>query len=322
MENAPKKLSKLKTLLGNIVFKFQGLRIGLELSACLVIYHFFVLISVGLGAPEEGFHLFTWFASCILVAIFDHLFIAAPVGKMKKTYSLENKSKYKEALTLLDSIMSGFIPCPADLYTERKLDILISAGQYEQANQLLKESVDLKDLTITRLKAKILAATDIEKAIDILGETNSGVLQLEKAFLIKKKDSKKHQIKNAFMEVIKSPAELHPTGESTHTLAFAYLQASRLWTGHAEEAFPALVDAIAKIRTSSVYMPALRPYLAELYAEKSYYLATHREPNKAMSDLAIAKTLSKHNGLKDKIATIEEELSCRYGIEVSQTEAF
>ena len=307
--------SEFKELLGYIVFKYNGLRVGLELTLCIVLYQNLVFLGAVVGNTQSGLHIFAWFTSCIFVALLDQLILAAPVRLFRETYNLEHKSQFQDALVLLDSLSQGFIPCPDDIYIERKIEILTSAGSFEEASELIESSEELNELTTLRLKARVTAVNDLEKAIEMLQETESSVLQLEKAFLLKKSDAKSFEKKNAFKEVIDAPLELHPAGETTHTMAFAYYQSSRLWTGHAEEALPALEDAISRIRTSAIYMPALRPYLAELYAEKSYYLATHREPYKAMNDLSIARALSKQDGLIARYSQIEEELQARHGID-------
>jgi len=260
--------------------------------------------------------LFSWFAACLGVAAFDQLILTQPLKSFNDTFRLENSGNYAEALEVLNELDSPFIKCPSEIVERRKVNLLISSSELEAAQSALNSSKSaIKKVDRKSLEAKLIAHSSIEQAIDSLDEATSALLKLERAFLVRKSGAKPWMVKNAFEEVLELPIQTHSSGESTHVLANAWLQATRLWTGHAEEAIRELGSWISRLQRASIHLPGLRGQLAALYAERAYYYATHREPFLASNDLSVARALTKQTSLQERFNEIDSELKLRHGIE-------
>lgn len=309
--------NQIREMLGRASFGLNGFRVTIILSACLFAYYGLLGLGSIFGFNSPEFRLFSWFAACLAVAAFDQLVLSLPLKNFRKTFALENKGKFEEAHLVLSSLNSKLVACPKHLIERRKIALLVSEGRLEEAEELLNRTSSLKENDRTRLRALSLAKSNVEEALNLLEDTKNAVLGLEKAFLVKHSGARPYEVKSAFQEVLDLPMEPHPSGESTHVLASAWLEATRLWTGHAEEAIVELGAWINRIRRASVNLPSLRPYLAELYSERAFYHSTHREPFLALNDLSIAKALSKKPRLLERYNEIETILKDRHGLDSS-----
>ena len=117
-----------------------------------------------------------------------------------------------------------------------------------------------------------------------------------------------------FDRVRRMPPELHPSGDNTRDLAEGYYAACQLWTGEAEEGLQRISHGIERLRGLVRRIDTLRPVLARLCAERSYYFATHREPHGALLDIRIASALCASPQLRGRYEAIREELEWRHQI--------
>lgn len=322
------KQSPLSAHLSTLAFKAFGLRIGIEIFLCIAIHITMFAIAAAFVTPQvlPWINLNLWFLACIVVAVTDHIIIAKPVITFRRTWAEELKERYDSALSLLESVgpsSLGWVRCPESLYFIRRAQILTHAGKTEDAaaDLVLAELAGTPQLQIALARAelkkqvgdKIGAHKELVSASEQLGK--NGALQLEEALLVFEERKNPREAKRAFESVLKLPPVFHPVGESTHNLARGFLEASRLWTGEAEEALEGLNEAIGNLQAAAIFIESLRPMFASLLLERAYYHTTHKEPTQALLDLNGASFLCAFPAVKRRAEEVREEYAYRFKVE-------
>lgn len=317
-------LSNLQRFGTYLAFRGHGVRVGLELSACILLYS---VLSAFLPLPIEGMSidaqtLFSWFASCFTIALFDQLVLLRPLRRFRAACELELQGRYDEALKLLETISptsKSIVTVPKPLYHLRRSLIYTHAERFANAAHELAQAQNcgLNALEyyvgrseLFRYRKEFEAAQgELQMAEYVVG--NNPVLCLEEA-LLRMEQRDMRGARNALDRVLALPCAAHPNGESTYALGRAYLEATRLWTGEAEEGLVGLTEAITNLRMAADYIEALRPTVASLLCERAYYLVTHKEPVAAEFDAQVALKLCRYPHIQKRTAEVEEEKSWRF----------
>lgn len=324
------KASGFEQFLSHLVFENQGLRIGLEVSACIIV-HIFVSTLVpweSIGIAVQTGSMFSWFACCTLILVIDQLVLCKSAYTLRRAFLLSLSGHYEAALDLYEHIGpfgNSRVKMPTPLYHLHRAELLTRCGDFYSAERefILAEDADADKSHLAVAKSRYyLARQDpeeaervIENAKEVLGETPALLLEEGKQIVDSKADL--WHAKHIFREVLKRPNEPHYCGESCHQIAMAYLSVCRLWTGEAEIGIEQLSDSISRIQSQSGFVDTLRPLLAELLSHRAHYYATHKSPKEGVIDLKVALSLCSYPHLLEKIERTKEELSWRHGIELS-----
>ena len=320
-----RSLRDWRGFLTHLVFQAHGMRLGIELMLCFGCY-FALKAVIPWGALETADplpNLITWMISCTALVVFDQMFLCRSIHVLRHALRLEIAGAFDRALTTLEQVSpesSSFIPCPKPLYHYYRAQMLTNAERFEIAEfelaEAAAEGLSTEQFFIARSKLHRKkgdfeqARFELEEAQIALGKTS--LIKLEEAMVILEERENFPAARKAFREVLEFDDVPHPSGETTQTLARAFYEVSQLRTGHAEEGIEGLGLAINQLLPLSRYVETLRPIVAVLLAERSYYLATHREPKKAIVDLAAANKLCGYPSLQKRLEDVREELKWRY----------
>jgi hypothetical protein len=315
-----------------LAFEAHAIRIGLELSCCVILFEMlnFFLLREAPGAAADWKALWSWFISCSIVLLIDQLVLCRPVYTFRKVYQLSLAGAYEPALQLLERIAPerrALVRCPKPLFHLLRAEILAQSETYRSAERelMLAEQAGASGerIRITRSRLLLLenaenayanAHEEIRSARECYGDTAG--LCLEDALLLLEEHRDLWEAKRILKRVCEMPDERHVTGEMTSQLAKAGLDAVRLWTGEAEEGLDGLNISIEYLRGTSLSVDTLRPFVALLHLERSLYLATHKEPELACFDLRMGLALCKHPNLRKKAEKIQDELAWRHPMTV------
>jgi len=322
-ENSPNFLTYL-------AFEGHGIRIGLELTLSVLLFEFinFAFPWSRLNVPISWAPIFSWFSACLLVLFFDQLVLTRAVHIVRRAYQLGLAGAYESAFAALEEIAperDSLIKCPKALFHLLRAEILTLAENFRSAELELDlaERAGAKAEQIAIARSKVLrsehsedafekAQTELNDAGRKLGET--AILELEKGLLCLEEHKDLWEAKKTFKKVCSMPEEVHYVGDTTTQLAKASLEATRLWTGEAEEGLDGLNIAIERLRSLASYIDTLRPLLALLHLERSLYLVTHKEPELGCYDLRIGLALCNSPALRKKADKVQEELAYYYQI--------
>lgn len=319
------KPSHLSRFLGYLAFEGLGARIGIELSMSVVLYT--LALTAGpwetLGTKEEWRGLLCWFGASIFVMWLDHLLFSHPATTFKLVCQLDCRGAYEAALRLLNQLSpysEVTVPCPIWIFHLKRGEILshlgrpdLSEAELEAARDSGAPPLQLALAAIGMLRSSGCfdkAATELESARNIHGD--SPLLTLEEAMLVFDQHSDPRRARKLFEAVLSEPNRLHYSGETTRVIARSFLDATRLWTGEAEEALAGLSDAIKSVEATALIIESLNPLLASLMLERSFYLATHQEPHPAVLDLKRAVALCAHPTVQKRALEVKDELEWRY----------
>jgi tetratricopeptide (TPR) repeat protein len=320
--------SFIKKILTYLVYQNHGLRIGLELSFCIIVYTILnSLISwEALGVSQRLGTLLAWFGSCFGMILIDQLLLCKTAYIFRQSYLLSLSGAYENALTLLEKISpssNSLIPLPTDIYHLQKAEILTQAQNFDLAETELQlaalataEPNRLKISTSRFLNAQgqiEAAIKELEQAQKVLGETS--LLLLEQGFLMLD-ESKNWEAKKFFKKVLALPDMPHFAGETCHSIAQAFLNVTCLSTGEAEDGLDGLNQSIDRINYGILYVDSLRPILARLLLERAYYNARHKEPMSAVIDLKLGRTLCNYSSMTKICEKVQQELLDRHGLKV------
>ncbi len=322
--------SSISEFFGYLALEGHGVRLGLELTFCIFLFNFLSIIFKGLGGPGQNWEIAAWFAAWISTGIIDYFFFGTASRIYRETFKLQREGEAEQAENLLKSLApesGAAITCPQSLYYRRLSEIRITGEKFRAAEEAIdclkiqKENTQLVNLLTSRL---IEAQDGPEKALEFLNSNNSDneeeassstdLTKFEEAVLMLKSGANRWETRAKFDEILETENYIHPSGSSAHSLASAYREVCRLWTGHAEDAIEELGMHIAIIQRGAIGEPYLREHLANLYVERAYYLTTHSEPWKAKLDTAIAKALSSSRYVLERLEACEEEMLWRYEI--------
>lgn len=320
-------ISLIRGTLVYLAFHGHGLRIGLEISLCFLLY-----VSFSLFLPWEAWGvdikwvaLYSWFLACIIVSIFDHVLLFQPVKNFRNALRFELAGMYDRALMVLESIgpsSKHFVRCPLDLYHFRRAEILMNKELFDDAERelsLAQQAGISKDLYLQTMAHVLRAKGDFAGAFEKLTELekvsgDSSLLALEKGLTIWTQGKNFWDAKKAFEETLTHLDRLHTSGESAHSIARAYIECARLKIGYAEEALPELSHWVERFRQTALYIETLRPIASLLMMERATYLVTHKEPALALRDLQQALDFCCFPKVREKANFISDELDWRFQI--------
>lgn len=308
----------IKKFLGFTSFKAPIAGIFFKISFITILYS--VLIPVLKAAGMSDFlQLSFWFLICGGIAYFDYKFLGASQRAFAETYRLQQKSQFSEAISLLKSTSSPkeLAPCPNDIFFPRLIELQIAKGDIEESVRTLDKLKDYPELSLQKEIYTLKISEANHGAKEALSEVSNLIeepeYKYEKALLLLKAKDDYPQLKKVLKEILKEPNNYHASS-NLHDLSNALLEVSNLWTGRAEKGLENLSLYINIFQKNSILNPALKEFLGLLYIERAYYLATHKEPHKALSDISLAKLISSHSYIKERIEECEEELLWRHDI--------
>lgn len=326
--------SALSELLTYLAFEGHGLRIGLELGSCIVLFAVIENLLHWLqpspaGSPAMTIHgLVAWFSSCSLVVAFDQFFLCRPVYIYRNAYQLALRGEYERALRLLEFIAPErqlLVRCPATIFHLMRADIYTSSETFAAAeNEILRaEKLGAKPDQVAVAKSRLysalsstesytLAIAELDKAEQQHGP--SALLAVEKGLLHLESRQDLWMAKRTLKQAGEMEDQPHFSGDYTSNIARAGLEATKLWTGEAEEGLVGLTDCIDRLRSLALHVDTLRPLLSWLLLERSHYLATHSEPEAACLDLRMSMAICKSPRTEKRAVKIREELEWRYQI--------
>ncbi len=328
-EVAQRKTSTFSKTLSYLVFQAHGVRVGLELSLCVIVYALSTALIPWtlLGVPEKWSVIICWFGSCFGIIVFDQLVLCRAAFSLKRAYLLNLSGSHQEALDVLDEVgphTEQRITLPQDLYHLQRAEIFASSNDFEKsfAELQLAEFAGADEFRIRLSRSNtyleqndfLQAQAEIQALIDIHGETP--VLKLEQALLHFREREDLWKSKALLKEVLEMPDAAHFAGESSQQIARAYLNACRLFTGEAEEGLDGLNDCIDRLRSAILYVDSLRPIVSELLLERAFYQATHKEPQAAFLDHKVALSLCQKSSFLKRSEEIKEELAWRHEMEI------
>lgn len=320
-------LSPLISFLSYLVFEGHGVRVGLELSLCVISY-----TAASAFVPWQSFgvsprwsSLVSWFGCCLLVLLFDQLLLCRSAHALRRSYLLNLGGAYGEALQMLEQIgprSRALIKLPLAVYHLHRAEVLAQAKEFNKAEWelVLAEQLAVKSERIAIMRSQVLrlrgeygaAEQELDAAVTLFGSTP--VLRFEQALLSFDKAENPWEAKRAFQQVMDLPEVPHFIGDTTYQLARAYFHACRLKTGEAEEGLEELSWSIERLRSAVFYVDTLRPVLAQLILERAAYLVSHKEPAQAAVDVRTALIFCCYPSLLKKAEQIRDELSWRYKI--------
>lgn len=322
----------LSDFLTYLAFEAHGLRIGLELGMCVVCY---ALISkmfdwVQPSTAENWHGLVAWFGACSLVIAVDQLFLCRPVYVFRTAYQLSLAGAHDEALRMLEFISperSMLVRCPAQLFHLLRAEIFTASetfGAAERELQLAQHAGAADDqiaIAKSRLYRRENSGDAFRRAMEVLeaAERHHGecaILTLEKGLLQLESREDLWSAKRTLRLAAEMVDQPHFMGDFTSNIARAGLDATRLWTGEAEEGLEGISKAIDRLRSLAMHVDTLRPLLAWLLLERAHYLATHSEPDSACVDLRIGLALCNAPSHRKRAERIHDELEWRYHIVV------
>jgi hypothetical protein len=323
------KTSTFSKTISYLVFQAHGVRVGLELSLCVIVYALTTALIPWqlLGVPEKWSVIICWFGSCFGIIVFDQLVLCRAAFNLKRAYLLNLNGEHQDALDALDEVgpqTERRITLPQDLYHLQRAEIFTSQKDYDKAYAELQlaEFAGADEYRIRLVRSStyseqsdfVQAHAEIQALMDIHGET--AVLKLEQALLHFRQREDLWMCKSLFKEILELPDAAHFAGESTRQIALAYYNACRLFTGEAEEGLIGISDSIDRFRSAILYVDSLRPVVSELLLERAYYQATHKEPQAAFLDHKVAMSLCKKSSFCQRSEEIKEELAWRHEMEI------
>ncbi len=316
----------LKGLFTYLAFRGHMTRMATEMVAAVGIY--LILVKVVFPpewSSENSGKLFGWFIGCTLVAAFDQLLLRRSNFLCRRAYLTALNGAYEKALNMLEGASpygKALVPCPSTIYHALRTDIFTQAEAYAYAER------ELEIASQAGLPGDLLAVLNI-RLLRQRGELNFAMEKIEFAkqnysqdptLIIEEGLMNLENLRDPwaarklFRLAAELPAKPHISGDSTVEIAHSYLEVCRLWTGEAEEGLEGLSRSIDRLRGITPYVDTLRPVLAQLCAERSYYLATHKEPEAAYADLKLAVGLCTNASLRKRATEVQEELVERHGL--------
>ena len=309
--------------LSHLVFGAHALRFSLELMLCIGLFAAIDPLILAFGFDSEWRGLSAWACACLIVSAFDHFLLVPPYFNYRRAIAFASQGKIGAALELIDSIgpfSKGYIKLPRGEYFRIRCEMLIQCEHFADAEQelaigeqlgLSKENAGILRAQLRRSQGKYFDAfAAIENAAKLVGEA-SVALQLETALTQFEERKSLRQAGKLFEAIAKKDDAPLPGGYPTRALARAYHQLCRLWTGYAEEAIIELSRELEILAAQYAGVEALRPHLARLYLERSFYFATHAEPERAHVDLRIGQLLCGQPSTVRLVTKIKEELAWR-----------
>lgn len=322
VSNPRTDLEPFRDFLSYLAFKAHSLRFALELVVCIALFTVFRL-ALAFSPIESGWQpLSAWILACLTVSVMDHVLLIPPYFLLRRAHALDAAAKHEDALSLLEKIgprSQRFIRYPQTAYHLTRARFLLHAEsfsdargelEFARANGLLLQPYLLTRIEIARAQGDLdQSESEIKSARELLGDHAS--LAFEEAFQILESRQDWRAAEKLFRRVGELPDVEHSSGMSTKSLARAFVEVCRLWTGRAEEAILSLSKEIEFLVAAYSATDNAHPYLSRLYLERSLYLATHQEPEAARSDLRLSQLLCLHPWAKRFAEKVQEEIQWR-----------
>lgn len=317
------KSSSLSRFFSYLVFEGHGTRIGLELSACVLLYTVaatsvpWMLIGI---EPKWG-ALVSWFGACSFVLVLDQYFLCRSVYLLRKAYLYGLAGACDKAVEELERIAPhsrAKIPLPHSLYHLYRAEFFSAASDFSKARSELEvaRKNGAEALRISVMESRILRKegkfSEAASLLAVHESSHPAVIRFEQGLLFFEQQEEIWQAKKAFKETMDLRDEIHFSGETTYHLARAYFNVCRLRTGEAEEGLEELEGIIDRFCSSARFVDSLRPVASQLLLERSMYYATHKEPSFAVLDLKNALSLCHHPWNEVRGDEIKEELAWRH----------
>ena len=324
-ESSSAELTQLQSALRYLVFDAHILRLSIEIFLCFWLYVAFhsLIPWEAFNIPLEWSALLCWTACVSITVVFDQCILCNTSRLLRKSYITSLNGGHSEALSLLESIgplSTRFIPLPPSKYHLQRAELLLHQRDYSAALAELDRALDYgaSSEEVCILRSRILrqqgntdeSIVQLDIAREEFGATPR--LQLEEALIAFEEERDYRKAKRIFQEVVETAYDGSSTSEHSRQIAYGYWNACKLWTGHAEEGIEGLTDAIEQLRTTALFVETLRPVLAQLFVERGYYYATHREPEAAHIDISLAETICSHGKVQERSEEVKEELRWRY----------
>lgn len=323
--DAAQARSSRREFLGYLAFEGLGSRIGIELSIAVTFYTFalHLLPWDAWGTRSDLRGLISWFGSCIVIMAIDHRLFYRPAEIFRLVCQLDCRGAYESAMRLLNQLSpygNSPVPCPKWIFHLKRSEILSHLGRPDLCEEELHAAKEAgaPALQLALASTGMLRSSGcFEKAAEALATArgihgDSSLMTLEEALLVFDQHAEPRKARKLFEKVLTMPNQLHYSGETTRVIARGFLDATRLWTGEAEEALAGLSDAIRSAELAAASIESLNPMLASLMLERSLYLATHQEPQPAVQDLKRAVSICSHPAVKKRALEIKDELEWRY----------
>jgi hypothetical protein len=325
-DNYREKLSKF---LSYIVFQAEHIRIGLEITLCVLLYLFLQSAFPWsfFNVSSEWSTLFSWIAACGLLVYFDQSILCRPVYSLKKARSSDLAGKYDDALGELEKIAphgSSLIAIPQNTYHLERARILTHATRFDAVEEELTsaKAAGIRDVDYHLARVEYLKASnnidealsELQNAWNLIGENPS--VMAEEALLILEYKKDYRQAKSLLKKALGSFTFTTYQNDLSGLIYAGYYEVTRLWTGEAEEGIEGLSIVIDQLNSISTYNPEYRSYLASLLVERAYYLVTHQEPDQAVHDTKRANYLCAYPRIIKRTDEIKEELLGRFHIQL------
>ncbi|MCC6953266.1 MAG: hypothetical protein IT290_04040, partial [Deltaproteobacteria bacterium] len=313
----------LNQFLSYLVFSSHSARFAVELICCLGIFAVLQEALPFVMTSADWTSLTAWFIACLSVSLVDHFMLIPPFAKFREACGEDAMGHHERAVELLDSIgpSSGHrVALPEERYQLTRAVFELHAGNAATAREALEKAREagLSGLSYMIYRLRISRLTEGQKSVAEelrVARTlypQSGTLAIEEALGLVETRTEFRKGMKIFGEAIALADETHPFGVSTRSLARAFNEVCRLWSGYAEDAIEKLSDEISVLAALCATNELARPLLSQLFLERAYYFATHAEPENARKDLRVGEILCRHSFPKSLATKVRGELAWRY----------
>ena len=320
---AAETLPAVDRLLSYLVFSSHAARFAVELLVCLALFGALDAALPLVAARNDWTGLTAWFFACLSVSLFDHFQLIPPFAKYREACGEDALGHHASALEKLDSIgpdSGGRITIPPMRYYLLRSAFALHAGDAFDARESLERAREhgLSGLSYMVHRLRIARFTEgtagIAPELRIARELypKSATLLIEEALGVVEGRTEFRRGAKLFGEAVALEDEEHPIGVSTRSIARAFQQVCRLWSGYAEEAIELLSDELGVLAATCNSNELARPLLSQLFLERAYYHATHAEPELARKDLRVGEILCRHSFPKLLASKVRAELAWRF----------
>ncbi len=317
----------LSSVLSYLVFQAEHVRIGLEISACVLVSFLFqiTLPWTFFGVPMEWTSFASWICGCMMMVLCDRSLFQRPITVFRKARLLDIEGAYDQALRELESIgprSSSLVSFPLTRYHLERTRFLTHARRFEDAAIELELAKDAglgkadyhlsRFLLLKEQENVDSALAELAEARAVYGE--NAVFLGEEALLLIEEKKDYRAARSLLKKALASLKFTNKDASVLHLIITGYLEIARLWTGEAEEALEGLTETIYQAKSLMLSNRDLRPYVSFLLLERAYYYVTHKAPDEAMSDLTLANRLCAYPRIQRRAKEIVEELNWRFNI--------
>jgi tetratricopeptide (TPR) repeat protein len=295
----------IQKTLSYLTFQAPGVRLGVELSLCFVLFEFF-----SAATSEPGKLLFIWFGACSLVAALDWFIFFPLIKRLEMARRFSYQGRVEEALLCLTELNEAL---PLPYFHLQRARVYADNSRFIEATQELRlarkvspaEECARVELDILRAQGEFEAAATRLKA----SESPEQVFELAVTRFEEGHSQKSYGVdRDCLREAARLFEEVGKKAANLQALTELYSQSCSLWLGRAEEAFPKLIRDLRTLPLSTDPCSPLNRHLGRLYLSRAYYALTHGERLLGASDHRLGSALLPPVQLKQLKAKIGEEL--------------